>query len=80
MSAREAAAKVVRVAAAHNGRAIACDADATAFLLARPRGAYTAARTVNRSHVFDYEGHLKRLGTSPCGRYGLIHCEADWAL
>lgn len=62
MSTTEAAARVARVAAAHNGRAIACEADATAFLLTRPRGAYTAARTVNRTCVFDYEGHLKRLG------------------
>jgi thiol oxidase len=50
------------VAAAKNGRAIACDVDATKFILAYPRGAYTGARTVEQTKIFDYEGHIARLG------------------
>jgi hypothetical protein len=61
-AALRAAHKALVVAAAKNGRAIPCDVDTTAFLLANPRGAYTSARTVEQTRVFDYEGHLKRLG------------------
>lgn len=49
------------VAAAKNGLAIACDTDATSFILAHPRGAYTAARTVQQTKIFDYEAHIRRL-------------------
>lgn len=50
------------VAAARNGSAIACDVDGTKFLLSHPRGAYTGARTVGQTRIFDYEGHVRRLG------------------
>ncbi|GLE08667.1 hypothetical protein PINS_up019982 [Pythium insidiosum] len=53
--------KALLVAAAKNGRAIPCEVDATKFLLSYPSGAYTAARTVQQTKVFDYEGHIKRL-------------------
>ncbi|TYZ67665.1 hypothetical protein PybrP1_005809 [[Pythium] brassicae (nom. inval.)] len=49
------------VTAARNGRALACDVDATAFILAHPRGAYTAARTVAQTRIFDYDAHVQRL-------------------
>ncbi|KAG6618881.1 thioredoxin-like protein [Phytophthora cinnamomi] len=55
------AEKKLLVAAAKNGLAIPCDSDATAFLLAHPRGAYTAARTVHQTKIFDYEAHIRRL-------------------
>ncbi|RLN70963.1 hypothetical protein BBJ28_00019829 [Nothophytophthora sp. Chile5] len=58
------AEKTLSVAAAKNGCAIACDSDATSFLLAHPRGAYTAARTVHQTKVFDYEAHIQRLVNS----------------
>ncbi|KAF1320216.1 Thioredoxin-like protein, partial [Globisporangium splendens] len=66
MSAAAAAAALrantrLLVAAAKNGRAIACDVDATKFILVYPRGAYTAARTVEQTKIFDYDGHIKRL-------------------
>ncbi|CAI5708671.1 unnamed protein product [Peronospora farinosa] len=61
MAARQVEKKLV-VAAAKNGLAIPCDSDATAFLLAHPRGAYTAARTVQQTKIFDYEAHICRLG------------------
>lgn len=54
--------KKLLVAAAKNGRAIACDVDATKFILTHPRGAYTGARTVDQTKIFDYDGHIKRLG------------------
>ncbi|KAE9024891.1 hypothetical protein PF011_g3302 [Phytophthora fragariae] len=60
MAARQAEKKLL-VAAAKNGLAIPCDSDATAFLLAHPRGAYTAARTVQQTKIFDYEAHIRRL-------------------
>ncbi|CAH0493160.1 unnamed protein product [Peronospora farinosa] len=60
MAARQVEKKLV-VAAAKNGLAIPCDSDATAFLLAHPRGAYTAARTVQQTKIFDYEAHICRL-------------------
>ncbi|CAH0473340.1 unnamed protein product [Peronospora belbahrii] len=53
--------KKLMVAAAKNGLAIPCDSDATAFLLAHPRGAYTAARTVQQTRIFDYDSHIRRL-------------------
>ncbi|TDH70665.1 uncharacterized protein CCR75_006422 [Bremia lactucae] len=49
------------VAAAKNGLPIPCTLNATAFLLSHPRGAYTAARTVQQTKIFDYEGHIRRL-------------------
>ncbi|KAF4319517.1 hypothetical protein BBO99_00000777 [Phytophthora kernoviae] len=55
------AEKMLLVAAAKNGSAIPCDCDATAFLLVHPRGAYTAARTVQQTKIFDYEAHIRRL-------------------
>lgn len=58
--------KSLLVAAAKNSRAIACDVDATKFILAYPRGAYTAARTVEQIKIFDYEAHIKRLGAYVC--------------
>jgi branched-subunit amino acid aminotransferase/4-amino-4-deoxychorismate lyase len=58
------ASRPLLVAAAKNGRMIPCDVDATKFLLSLPRGAYTGARTVQQTRVFDYEGHMKRLGAS----------------
>lgn len=73
--------KRVLVAAAKNGRAIVCDVDATKFILAYPRGAYTAARTVEQTKIFDYEAHLQRLGAfccplprGNCISVYLIHC------
>ncbi|ETI38329.1 hypothetical protein L914_15341 [Phytophthora nicotianae] len=60
MAARQAEKKLL-VAAAKNGLAIPCDLDATAFLLAHPRGAYTAARTVLQTKIFDYDAHIRRL-------------------
>ncbi|KAG2768123.1 hypothetical protein JG687_00008347 [Phytophthora cactorum] len=60
MAARQAEKKLL-VAAAKNGLVIPCDLDATAFLLAHPRGAYTAARTVLQTKIFDYEAHIRRL-------------------
>ncbi|KAK1947789.1 hypothetical protein P3T76_000079 [Phytophthora citrophthora] len=57
--------KKLLVAAAKNGLVIPCDVEATAFLLAHPRGAYTAARTVQQTKIFDYEAHIRRLGLSP---------------
>ncbi|TMW68559.1 hypothetical protein Poli38472_006027 [Pythium oligandrum] len=53
--------KTLLVAAAKNGQAIHCDVDATKFLLSYPRGAYTGARTVQQTKIFDYDGHIKRL-------------------
>ncbi|KAJ3365881.1 hypothetical protein GGF31_008219 [Allomyces arbusculus] len=38
--------------------------DSNIWLLALPRGAYTGARTVQQSHIFDYQGHIKRTATS----------------
>uniref|UniRef100_M4BH77 Uncharacterized protein n=1 Tax=Hyaloperonospora arabidopsidis (strain Emoy2) TaxID=559515 RepID=M4BH77_HYAAE len=55
------AQKKLLVTAAKNGLAIPCDVDATAFILAYPRGAYTAARTVHQTRIFDYEAHIRRL-------------------
>eukprot|EP00644_Phytophthora_capsici_P016339 jgi/Phyca11/508362/fgenesh2_kg.PHYCAscaffold_34_\ len=60
MAARRAEKKLL-VAAAKNGLVIPCDLDATTFLLAHPRGAYTAARTVQQTKIFDYEAHIHRL-------------------
>ncbi|KAL3666730.1 hypothetical protein V7S43_008353 [Phytophthora oleae] len=60
MAARQVEKKLL-VAAAKNGLVIPCDSDATAFLLAHPRGAYTAARTVQQTKIFDYEAHIRRL-------------------
>lgn len=54
-------AEKLLVTAAKNGLAIPCTSDATTFLLARPRGAYTAARTVLQTRIFDYETHIRRL-------------------
>ncbi|KAI9911297.1 hypothetical protein PsorP6_009053 [Peronosclerospora sorghi] len=53
--------KKLLVAAAKNGLAIPCNVDATEFLLAHPRGAYTAARTVQKTKIFDYDAHIRRL-------------------
>lgn len=60
-AAARAAAQLL-VAAAKNGRALACDVDSTAFILAHPRGAYTGARTVEQTRIFDYDAHVQRLG------------------
>ncbi|OWZ17934.1 Thioredoxin [Phytophthora megakarya] len=60
MAVRQAEKKLI-VAAAKNGLAIPCDVDATSFLLSHPRGAYTAARTVEQTKIFDYEAHVRRL-------------------
>ncbi|KAG7392622.1 hypothetical protein PHYPSEUDO_015010 [Phytophthora pseudosyringae] len=60
MAARQVEKKLL-VAAAKNGVAIPCDSDATTFLLAHPRGAYTAARTVQQTKIFDFEAHVRRL-------------------
>ncbi|KAH7479635.1 hypothetical protein PRIC1_008825 [Phytophthora ramorum] len=60
MAARQAEKKLL-VAAAKNGLVIPCDSDATSFLLTHPRGAYTAARTVQQTKIFDYEAHIRRL-------------------
>ncbi|KNE71138.1 hypothetical protein AMAG_15805 [Allomyces macrogynus ATCC 38327] len=38
--------------------------DSNIWLLALPRGAYTGARTVQQSHIFDYQGHIQRTATS----------------
>ncbi|CEG48597.1 thioredoxin-like protein [Plasmopara halstedii] len=59
MSTRQA--EKLLVAAAKNGIAIPCTSDATTFLLTHPRGAYTAARTVSQTRIFDYEAHIRRL-------------------
>lgn len=67
----EAMATALRVAAARNGRAVACAEDATAFLLSRPRGAYTGARTVQRARILDFEGHMRRLGAFNRSKMGL---------
>ncbi|DAZ99437.1 TPA: hypothetical protein N0F65_004070 [Lagenidium giganteum] len=48
-------------AAAKNGAAMPCAIDAGKFIVTYPRGAYTAARTVEQTKVFDYHGHIKRL-------------------
>ncbi|KAJ3355679.1 hypothetical protein GGF32_001845 [Allomyces javanicus] len=38
--------------------------DSNLWLLALPRGAYTGARTVQQSHIFDYQGHIARTAKS----------------
>jgi branched-subunit amino acid aminotransferase/4-amino-4-deoxychorismate lyase len=44
--------------------AAASDVTSKEFILKLPRGAYTTARTVGRSSVFELETHLERLATS----------------
>lgn len=49
---------------ARNGRASLCDTPAEPWLLASPRGAYTTARTVGGSSVFELTHHVDRLARS----------------
>eukprot|EP00124_Ichthyophonus_hoferi_P001924 Ihof_evm9s115 gene=Ihof_evmTU9s115 len=46
------------------GEVVDCNQLGNDFLLSSPRGAYTAARTVNGNRVFDYDFHVKRLSQS----------------
>jgi hypothetical protein len=39
-------------------------ADAKAFLESRPRGAYTTARTVQGTRIFELQAHIERLATT----------------
>ncbi|KAI9164399.1 hypothetical protein H9P43_008250 [Blastocladiella emersonii ATCC 22665] len=39
-------------------------ADSNAWILSLPRGAYTGARTVFRTHIMDYPGHVARTASS----------------
>lgn len=45
-------------------------ADAKAFLESRPRGAYTTARTVQGTRVFELQAHIERLATTASLMWG----------
>ena len=49
---------------AKEGLALPCDFDSKAFLTRFPRGAYSTARTVGQSSVFEWQTHVQRLADS----------------